>query len=205
MDCHWISLIIIDNHWSSLFIIDYHSYSWWATIHNIFLYKENATPAITFLNINVAIHNLTKDVIYQIWSMRISSKQMFNTRLFHTHSFLDDAVNKWMLRWITLFTRNYIQRPLLTIKTIYLSRKKVQHEYFDCRVRLKMSSVLVLLDLLLHTLQPLNSTYFFYCGVRLSGGLSEGMCLHTWYFWFFLHGQNFWRIKFTPKNANFSR
>ena len=22
---------------------------------------------------------------------------------------------------------------------------------------------------------------------------------------FFLHGQNFWRIKFTPKNANFSR
>ena len=28
---------------------------------------------------------------------------------------------------------------------------------------------------------------------------------HTWYLSFFLHGQNFWRIKFTPKNANFSR
>ena len=30
-------------------------------------------------------------------------------------------------------------------------------------------------------------------------------CHHTWYLSFFLHGQNFWRIKFTPKNANFSR
>ena len=28
---------------------------------------------------------------------------------------------------------------------------------------------------------------------------------HTSYLSFFLHGQNFWRIKFTPKNANFSR
>ena len=27
---------------------------------------------------------------------------------------------------------------------------------------------------------------------------------HTWYLSFFLHWQNFWRIKFTPKNANFS-
>ena len=26
---------------------------------------------------------------------------------------------------------------------------------------------------------------------------------HTLYLSFFLHGQNFWRIKFTPKNANF--
>ena len=26
---------------------------------------------------------------------------------------------------------------------------------------------------------------------------------HTSYLSFFLHGQNFWRIKFTPKNANF--
>ena len=28
---------------------------------------------------------------------------------------------------------------------------------------------------------------------------------HTWYLSFFLHEQNFWRIKFTLKNANFSR
>ena len=28
---------------------------------------------------------------------------------------------------------------------------------------------------------------------------------HTWYLSFFLHWQNFWKIKFTPKNANFSR
>ena len=28
---------------------------------------------------------------------------------------------------------------------------------------------------------------------------------HTWYLSFFLHCQNFWRIKFTPKNATFSR
>ena len=28
---------------------------------------------------------------------------------------------------------------------------------------------------------------------------------HTWYLSFFLHGQNFGWIKFTPKNANFSR
>ena len=28
---------------------------------------------------------------------------------------------------------------------------------------------------------------------------------HTWYLSFFLHEQNFWRIKFTPKSANFSR
>ena len=26
---------------------------------------------------------------------------------------------------------------------------------------------------------------------------------HTWYLSFSLHGQNFWMIKFTPKNANF--
>ena len=31
------------------------------------------------------------------------------------------------------------------------------------------------------------------------------MSKHTWYLSFFLHGQNFWRKKFTPKNANFSR
>ena len=29
--------------------------------------------------------------------------------------------------------------------------------------------------------------------------------LHTRYLSFFLHGQNFWKIKCTPKNANFSR
>ena len=28
---------------------------------------------------------------------------------------------------------------------------------------------------------------------------------HTSNLSFLLHGQNFWRIKFTPKNANFSR
>ena len=28
---------------------------------------------------------------------------------------------------------------------------------------------------------------------------------HTWYLSFFLHWQNFWRIKFTPKKTNFSR
>ena len=31
------------------------------------------------------------------------------------------------------------------------------------------------------------------------------MVTHTSYLSFFLHGQNFWIIKFTPKNANFSR
>ena len=30
-------------------------------------------------------------------------------------------------------------------------------------------------------------------------------CGHTLYLSSFLNGQNFWRIKFTPKNANFSR
>ena len=30
------------------------------------------------------------------------------------------------------------------------------------------------------------------------GDLMEG---HTWYLSFFLHGQNFWRLKFTPKNT----
>ena len=29
--------------------------------------------------------------------------------------------------------------------------------------------------------------------------------IHTLYLSFFLHGQNIWRIKFTPENANFSR
>ena len=33
----------------------------------------------------------------------------------------------------------------------------------------------------------------------------ESYHTHTWYLSFFLHGQNFWRIKFTPKNANLSR
>ena len=28
---------------------------------------------------------------------------------------------------------------------------------------------------------------------------------HTLYLSIFLHGQNFWRMKFTPKNANFLR
>ena len=36
-------------------------------------------------------------------------------------------------------------------------------------------------------------------------GTVEGSTGHTLYLSFFLHGQNFWRIKFTPKNANFLR
>ena len=32
---------------------------------------------------------------------------------------------------------------------------------------------------------------------------SDATCSHTLYLSFFLHGQNFWRIKFAPKNANF--
>ena len=37
-------------------------------------------------------------------------------------------------------------------------------------------------------------------------GLSENEAPDPYLiFVFFLHGQNFWRIKFTPKNANFSR
>ena len=35
--------------------------------------------------------------------------------------------------------------------------------------------------------------------------LTSGPPAHTSYLSFFLHRQNFWRIKFTPKNANFSR
>ena len=37
------------------------------------------------------------------------------------------------------------------------------------------------------------------------GESGDGGGDHTLYLSFFLHGQNFWRIKFTPKNANFSR
>ena len=33
--------------------------------------------------------------------------------------------------------------------------------------------------------------------------LHFGVKVHTLYLSFFLHGQNFWRKKFTPKNANF--
>ena len=40
---------------------------------------------------------------------------------------------------------------------------------------------------------------------RRNVGSTLGCTKHTWYLSFFLHGQNFWRIKFTPKNANFSR
>ena len=36
-------------------------------------------------------------------------------------------------------------------------------------------------------------------------GGEEGIAAHTSNLSFLLHGQNFWRIKFTPKNANFSR
>ena len=39
------------------------------------------------------------------------------------------------------------------------------------------------------------------CAIRRAGLINS----HTWYLSFFLHWQNFWRIKFTPKNANFSR
>ena len=35
--------------------------------------------------------------------------------------------------------------------------------------------------------------------------VSRTIHLHTLFLSFFLHGQNFWRIKFTLKNANFSR
>ena len=40
-----------------------------------------------------------------------------------------------------------------------------------------------------------NLTIYFY-GAYLD---------HTSYLSFFLHGQNFWKMKFTPKNANFLR
>ena len=42
-------------------------------------------------------------------------------------------------------------------------------------------------------------------GVGVVGG-GEGVGEdHTLYLSFFLHWQNFWKTKFTPKNANFSR
>ena len=56
-----------------------------------------------------------------------------------------------------------------------------------------------------HVVNALKSDY---------GSASQNMCfkeflflavMHTSYLSFFLHEQNFWRIKFTPKNANFSR
>ena len=40
---------------------------------------------------------------------------------------------------------------------------------------------------------------------QLHWGRQQSDLIHTSYLSFFLHGQNFWRIKFTPKNANFSR
>ena len=39
----------------------------------------------------------------------------------------------------------------------------------------------------------------------LTTSLSKWKRIHTSYLSFFLHWQNFWKIKFTPKNANFSR
>ena len=38
-----------------------------------------------------------------------------------------------------------------------------------------------------------------------SQSLEQTLLAHTWYLSFFLHGRNFWSIKFRPKNANFSR
>ena len=38
-----------------------------------------------------------------------------------------------------------------------------------------------------------------------SPSVPQAALFHTWYLSFFLHWQNFWRIKFTPKNANFPR
>ena len=40
---------------------------------------------------------------------------------------------------------------------------------------------------------------------RRNGDVDQPTDKHTSNLSFLLHGQNFWRIKFTPKNANFSR
>ena len=57
--------------------------------------------------------------------------------------------------------------------------------------------------------QP-STLQFFMAGGQISATSVKvwtlgGTRAHTWYLSFFLHWQNFWRIKFTPKNANFSR
>ena len=40
---------------------------------------------------------------------------------------------------------------------------------------------------------------------RLALSMISAPMPHTWYLSFFLHWQNFWRVKLTPKNTNFSR
>ena len=50
--------------------------------------------------------------------------------------------------------------------------------------------------------QPTNDYQWLSKTIKYSQRISK---THTWYLSFFLHEQNFWRIKFTPKDANFSR
>ena len=54
-----------------------------------------------------------------------------------------------------------------------------------------------------HLSQGLLPTIAFNCCFK--SGSQQRQDKHTSYLSFFLHGQNFWIIKFTPKNANFSR
>ena len=52
----------------------------------------------------------------------------------------------------------------------------------------------------------LNARYWVFSDSNLHLGLFALFAnTHTSYLSFFLHWQNFWKIKFTPKNANFSR
>ena len=48
-------------------------------------------------------------------------------------------------------------------------------------------------------------TYYTLCHMVAMRNYHDDGSAHTSYLSFFLHWQNFWRIKFTPKNANFSR
>ena len=49
--------------------------------------------------------------------------------------------------------------------------------------------------------QRVPSSWFWEnSGAPFSADLVVSFCIHTWYLSFFLHEQNFWRIKFTPLN-----
>ena len=77
---------------------------------------------------------------------------------------------------------------------------------------------ITLMRLLLHKLSPnfetfqpyQNEIHLFLLHARSGTHLIFVITMttsgcHTCYLSFFLHWQNFWRIRFTPKNANFSR
>ena len=124
------------------------------------------------------------------WQRCILGVQMYNWNVFFS-----------VLLLLCFGLRLRAERGLALIERLCKSGVKAAH-YDPCilsrRLKLNIHQIKWQLSTQIHFRRE-NDIY------SSSLFLFKTLPLHTSYLSFFLHWQNFWKMKFTPKNANFSR